>query len=183
VTNTGQAELIVDQLTTAAPFTAPPAASPPNRYGPNDGFDQPVGFNPSATGKFTGTLTIADTDHEAPVSAAVPLCGEGVRRGIRVLVVNGTGTPYPTVDQLKLQSHGTSVNVNDHESALPLVPVTTSCVSGEQRQYENQNLPATDSLNQRGSYYVLDVSAGGKSTSLTFTLGTAEFKTLVVTVK
>jgi hypothetical protein len=183
VTNTGQAELIVDALTTATPFTAQPAANPPNRYAPNDGFDEPVGFNPSATGKFTGTLTIADNAPEAPVSATVPLCGEGVKRGIRVLVVNGNGTPYQTVDKLTLQSHGTSVHVNDHPSGLSLVPVTTSCVSGEQRQYENQNLPATDSLNQRGSFYSLSVSAGGKSTSLTFTLAPTEFKTLVVTVK
>ena len=50
-------------------------------------------------------------------------------------------------------------------------------------QYQNQSLPATDTTNQRSSYYNLDVTAGGKSTSITFTLGVSEFKTLVVTVK
>lgn len=57
----------------------------------------------------------------------------------------------------------------------------TSCVSGQQEQYENQNLPATDTTNQRGSYYVLNVSAGGKSTSLVFTLAPTQFAELVVT--
>jgi hypothetical protein len=182
ITNTGQAELIMDAITTAAPFSAPGAASPPNRYAPNDGFTEPVTFNPGATGKFTGSLTLADTDPEAPVSSTVALCGEGVKRGIRVLVVNASGVPYSTVDSLTLMSHGTSVGVNIHAKGLPLIPVPTSCVSGQQEQYENQNLPATDTTNQRGSYYVLNVSAGGKSTSLVFTLAPTQFAELVVTV-
>jgi hypothetical protein len=91
--------------------------------------------------------------------------------------------PYQSVDSLVLQAHGTSVGVNIHLKALPLVPVPTSCVAGEQEQYENQNLPATDTTNQRGSYYILNVSAGGKSTSLNFTLAPTQFATLVVTVK
>lgn len=183
ITNTGQAELIVDSITTAAPFSAPGAASPPNRYAPNDGFTEPVTFNPSATGKFTGSLTVADNDPEAPVSNTVALCGEGVQRGIRVLVVDGSGVPYQTVDSLTLHSHGTSTNVNIHDKGLPLVPVATSCVAGQQEQYENQNLPATDTTNQRGSYYELSVSAGGRSTSLNFTLAPTQFAELVVTVK
>lgn len=182
-TNTGQAELIADSITAAAPFAAPAATSPPARYAPNDGFTEPVTFSPAAVGKFTGALTLADNDPEAPVSATVPVCGEGVERGIRVLVVNGSGVPYQSVDKLSLESHGTSVHVNIHQSGLALVPVPTSCIAGEQRQYENQNLPATDTANQRGSYYVLSVSAGGKSTSVTFTLAPTEFDTLVVTVK
>jgi hypothetical protein len=47
----------------------------------------------------------------------------------------------------------------------------------------DQSLPATDTLNQRSSYYTLAVTAGGKSTTVTFTLGVTEFKTLVVTIK
>jgi hypothetical protein len=182
-TNTGQAELIVDGITTAAPFSAPGATSPPSRYAPNDNFSEPVTFTPATVGKFTGSLTVADSDPAAPVSSTVTLCGEGVQRGIRVLVVDGSGMPYQTVDSLVLQSHGTSVQVNIHQKNLPLVPVATSCVAGQQEQYENQNLPATDTTNQRGSYYQLDVSAGGKSTSLNFTLSPTQFSTLVVTVK
>jgi hypothetical protein len=183
VTNTGQAELIVDTLSTAAPFRASGPTSPPSRYAPSDGFTEPVTFNPTATGRFTGGLTIADGNPEAPVSRTVGLCGEGVQRGIRLLVVNGNGTPYATVDRLKLESHGTSVHVVIQASALPISPVPTSCIAGQQRHYENQNLPATDTTNQRGSYYALDVSAGGKSTSVVFTLAPTEFKELVVTVK
>jgi hypothetical protein len=182
-TNTGQAELIADSITTAAPFSAPGATSPPSRYAPSDGFTEPVTFAPATTGKYTGSLTVTDADPEAPVSSTVSLCGEGVQRGIRVLVVNGSGVPYQSVDRLDLQAHGTSVGVNIHLKALPLVPVPTSCVAGEQEQYENQNLPATDTTNQRGSYYILSVSAGGKSTSLNFTLAPTQFATLVVTVK
>lgn len=183
ITNTGQAELIADSITTAVPFSAPGAATPPSRYAPNDGFTEPVTFGPSATGKFTGSLTVADNDPEAPVSSTVHLCGEGVQRGIRVLAVDGNGVPYPSVDSLVLQSHGTATNVNIHVKNLPLAPVPTSCVAGQQEQYENQNLPATDTTNQRGSYYELSVSAGGKSTSLNFTLAPTQFAELVVTVK
>jgi hypothetical protein len=63
------------------------------------------------------------------------------------------------------------------------VSVTTSCVANQKRQYENQSLPATDTLNQRSSYYTLAVTAGGKSTTITFTLGVAQFKTIIVTIK
>jgi hypothetical protein len=182
-TNTGQAELIVDGITIERPFAAPGATTPPSRYAPNDGFTEPVTFAPTAVGKFTGTLTVADNDPQAPVSAMVPVCGEGVQRGIRVLVVNGSGVPYQSVDKLSLQGHGTAAKVNVHDKNLPLVPVPTSCIAGEQRQYENQDLPAADTTGQRGSYYVLSVSVGGKSTTVTFTLAPTQFDTLVVTVK
>lgn len=88
-----------------------------------------------------------------------------------------------TMYSLTPQSHGTSVSVNIHDKSLPLVPVATSCVAGQQEQYENQNLPATDTTDQRGSCYELSVSAGGKSTSLRFTLAPTQFAELVVTVK
>jgi hypothetical protein len=74
--------------------------------------------------------------------------------------------------------------VNINASNLSLVPVTTSCNPGEQMQYQNQSLPAAQgSVGGKASNYSLSVSVGGKSSSLTFTLGTTEFKTLVVTVK
>jgi hypothetical protein len=186
VTNVGQAELIVDSILTSVPFSTPAAATPPNRYAPTSGFGVPVTFGPTSVGKFTGSVSITDNGNgEAPVSTSIPLCGEGVNRGIRVLVVNGNGVPYATVNKLHLQSHGTSIGVNVNASALPLEPVTTSCRAGEQMQYQNQSLPAAPGTNGNGksSYYSLSISAGGKSSSLTFTLGASEFKTLVVTVK
>ncbi len=181
VVNTGQAELIVDGIATASPFSAPGAASPPNRYAPTAGFTIPVTFGPMATGKFTDTLSITDNGNgEAPVSASVPLCGEGVTRGIRVLVVNGSGTPYASVSKLHLSSHGTSPGINIETKNLPLTPVATSCVAGEQEQYENQNLPAAQG---GSSYYTLTASVGGKAANLTFSLDTTEFKTITITVK
>jgi hypothetical protein len=184
VTNTGQAELIVDTLgTSGAPYSAPGPASPPSRYAANDHFSEPVTFGPTAAGKFIGALTVSDNDPEGGASATVPLCGEGVQRGIRVLAVNAAGTPMPSVSALKLSAHGTAQNVNVNVKNLPLAGVPTSCDANAKRHYENQALPATDTLNQRSSYYTLAVTAGGKSTTVTFTLGVTEFKTLVVTIK
>ena len=186
VTNTGQSELIVDaQSASGAPFSVPAAASPPSRYGPNTGFGLPTTFAPTAAGRFTGTVSVSDAGGgEGPVSGSVPACGEGVGRGIRVLVVNGSGTPYSMVTRLKLTSHNTSVPINLNLSNLALVPVATSCVAGQQEQYENQALPsAPGGSGAKGSYYTLAISVGGKSSTLNFSLQATEFKEIVVTVK
>ena len=50
-------------------------------------------------------------------------------------------------------------------------------------QFDQQGLPTAGTVNQRSSYYTLAVTAGGKSTTTTFTLGVSEFKILVVTMK
>ncbi len=184
ITNTGQSELIADTLqTSGAPFSATGPASPPSRFAANNHVTEPVTFAPTAVGLFNGTFTVADIDPEGGASQTVPLCGEGVKRGIRVLAVSSAGVPFTTVKALKLQSKGTATNVNVNVGNLSLHGVGTSCVAGQQEQYENQNLPATDTLNQRASYYTLSVTAGGKSTTITFVLGVAEFKTLTVTIK
>lgn len=183
VTNTGQSELITDTLTTdGAPFTAPAPASPPSRYAPNDHFSEPVTFAPTTQGKFSGVFTVADTDPEGGASHTVTLCGEGVGRGIRVLAINSSGVPFDNIKQLRLQSQGTAQKVNINLSGLALRGVGTSCLPGQQEQYENQSLPATDTVNQRSSYYTLSVTVGGKATTITFSLGVAEFKTLTMTV-
>jgi hypothetical protein len=185
ISNVGQAELIVDAIgTSGAPFSAPGPRNPAARYAPSDHFTEPVTFAPTTTGKFLGTLDVADNGAGVgPATASVPLCGEGVARGIRVLAVNAAGVPFASVARLKLQSKGTAQNVNVNEANLPLVPVSTSCDPNAKRQYENQSLPATDTLNQRASYYTLSVTAGGKSTTVTFVLGVSDFKTITVTIK
>lgn len=184
VTNVGQSELIVDAMgTSGAPFSAPGAAVPPARYATSDNFNEPLTFAPTAVGKFTGVFNVADTDPEGGASKSVALCGEGVMRGIRVLVVDANGNPIPQIAKLHLQAKGTAQNVNINAQNLPLTGVPTSCDPLAQEQYENQALPAAGTVNQRSSYYTLSVTAGGKSTTLTFTLDVAEFKTLVVTVK
>jgi hypothetical protein len=185
VTNTGQAELIVDTQSTTAPFSAAAAASPPNRYAPNTGYTLPVTFAPTVVGKATGSLTVSDAGGgEGPVSGSVAICGEGVHRGIRVLAVDGSGTPYASVFKLKLTSHGTSPGVNINVQNLALVAVTSSCVPGQQEQYENQALPAAPGgSGNQASYYTLAVSVGGKSATLNFTLQATEFKEITVVVK
>jgi len=183
VTNVGQAELIVDSMVTGAPFSAPGASNPPARFAPSDHFNEPVTFAPAAVGRFTGNFTVSDTNAEGPVSRTVPLCGEGVMRGIRVLAVDGNGVPTPMLAKLHLQAHGTAQNVNINVMNLPLTAVATSCDPNARMQYENQGLPAAGTANQRSSYYTLAVTAGGKSTTVTFTLDVAEFKTITVTIK
>lgn len=184
ITNVGQAELILDSLSTTGDwFSTPGAADPPARLATSDHLDAPITFAPDAVGRFVGSFTVADSGPGVGLSGSVALCGEGVQRGIRVLAVDGTGKPLPSVARLRLQSKGTAQLVNINEGNLQLVPVPTSCDATAQRQYENQSLPATDTTNQRSSYYTLSLSAGGKSTTVTFTLGVAEFKTMVVTVK
>jgi len=184
ITNVGQAELIIDAMgTSGAPFAASAATLPPARYATSDGFNEPVTFAPTAVGKFNGSFNVADTDPEGGASKSVALCGEGVMRGIRVLAVDASGTPIAQVAKLHLQAKGTAQNVNINAQNLALSGVPTSCDPSAKMQYENQALPATDTANQRSSYYTLSVTAGGKSTTITFTLGVAEFKVLVVTVK
>ena len=183
ITNVGQSELIVDTMTTAAPFSAPGASVPPARYAPSDGFNEPVTFAPTTVGKFVGSFTVSDNDPEGGATQTVPLCGEAVLRGIRVLAVAANGTPFATIAKLHLQSHGTAQNININAQNLALTGVATSCDPTAQMQYQNQGLPAAGTVNQRSSYYTLSVTAGGKSTTITFTLDVAEFKTLVVTVK
>ena len=184
VTNVGQAELIVDSMsTTGAPFLAPAASNPPARYAPSDSFNEPLNFAPSSVGKFIGTFSVADNNPQGPVSRNVSLCGEAVMRGIRVLAVSAGGIPFTNVDRLQLKSHGTAQVVNDNLQNLSLSAVPTSCDPSAQRQYENQSLPTAGTANQRGSYYTLAVTAGGKSTTITFTLDVAEFKTIVLTIK
>jgi hypothetical protein len=184
VTNTGQAELIMDsQVTSGTPFSVPGAASPPSRYAPNTGFNLPVTFHPSGSPTsvtYNGTLTLTDNG-PTTVSTQVQLCGEAVGRGIRVTVVNKAGTPYSKVDKLQLQPHGVTggpQNINLKNLAL----VTRTTCAQIRYQYDNELLPATDTTNPRGSYYSLSVSVGNKSTNVVFTLGVAEFKTLTVTV-
>jgi hypothetical protein len=190
IRNTGQAELILDTLSITAgspTFSAAAPTTPPSRVQVGSSFDESVTFRPTATArKVTGTLHIEDLfplDPGNNVSADVPLCGEAVGRGIRVLVVNGSGTPVPTVSSLKLSATGVSLpqNVNLKNLNLVTIDPPTSCQQTKYH-YENQALASTDQTAPRGSYYTLSVSVGNKKATLTFGLKVNEFKVLVVTV-
>ena len=99
---------------------------------------------------------------------------------MRVLVVDKSGTPYSKISKLMLQSHGVTPPGNINLKNLALVTRTTC--QQISYHYDNEALPATDTTNPRGSYYALSVSVGNKSVNVVFTLGVAEFKTIVVTV-
>ena len=102
----------------------------------------------------------------------MPLCGEAVGRGIRVLVEDNAGNPLTTPIDVRLHSVGTSPNVNINIKNLSLQTISppTSCQT-IRFQYENQKLPATEQDHPSSSYYTLDVSAGGnRSATITFVL-------------
>jgi hypothetical protein len=190
IMNTGQAELIVDGIAYSNPaFSGPSATSPPMRVAVNDSFTEPVSFRPSGaasravTGSLSITQNVAGSSPSIQVQQVVPICGESVGRGIRVLALDAAGNPYPTVDRITLQSFGIKqkVNVDSRNNSLTTIDPPTSC----QRirfQYENQGLSAADTINQKSSYYVLKLVQGNKSTTITFTLGVNEFKTIVLRV-
>jgi photosystem II stability/assembly factor-like uncharacterized protein len=190
ISNTGQTELILDTLSVTSggsSFSAPGATSPLTRVQPGHSFNENVTFHPT-TGparKVTGTLHVEDTLGGAgSVSADVPLCGESVGRGIRVLVYDTNGSLVATVDRLALKSHGLTnpINIQQKNLTLTTIDPPTSC-QRIQFHYENQNLPAAGATVQQGSYYDLTVTVGSKHASQTFTLGVNEFKTIVVTVQ
>ena len=186
-TNSGEAELIVDVVSFTGPFSGPGATSPPTRIEPGGILTEQVTFHPlAAATKVTGNLHLEDSfplDPGNVVAKDVPLCGEAVGRGIRVLVVDTAGNPVPNVDMLKLQAHGVSSppNINLKNLSLQTIDPPTSC-QRIQMHYENQALSVTDQTAPRGSYYTLTVTVGNKKSTLTFGLAINEFKLIVVTV-
>jgi len=179
VLNAGPCPLIVNSVMMAGagysvspslPFTLPPGASTVLN----------VTFAPtSVTRILSGTLTLASNDPIHPTTT-VNFCGEGVPIGMRVLVVQGNGTPYAAVDQITLTSFGVkpSANVSLKNAALM---AANSC-QPISFHYEAA-LPATTTTGQRGSSYNLSVRVGKKSQSLSFTLGSCDFKQVVITLK
>jgi hypothetical protein len=188
-TNTGQAELIADLVTfTGSPaFSGPGASSPPDRFAVGTSLSEPVTFHPTTIArKVTGTLTLTDTFplDSATVTRSVPLCGEAVGRGIRVLVEDNAGNPITTPLDLQLRSVGTSPNVILNPKALTLQTISppTSCQT-IRFHYENQQLPATEEGHASSSYYTLVASVGAtRKAAVTFTLTPNEFKQIVMVV-
>jgi hypothetical protein len=188
-TNVGQAELIADivSFTGDPAFSGPGAASPPDRFAVGTSLYEPVTFHPTAPArKVTGTLTLSDTFpfDSALVTRSVPLCGEAVGRGIRVLVEDNAGNPITTPLDLQLRSVGTSPNVILNPKGLTLQTISppTSCQT-IRFHYENQQLPATDEDHPSSSYYTLVASVGGnRKSSITFTLAPNQFRQIVMIV-
>lgn len=139
-------------------------------------------FSPTDISQGVGALTINSNDTCQP-SLTLRLCGEAVpQAGIRVLVLQGNGTPYPVVDQITLTSDGVpQSNVNLKDVPFTVVSPPASC---QTRQYHYQaELSPNGTSGQAGSYYQLRVRIGNKLQSLRFSLGAGEFKEIVVTVQ
>jgi len=114
----------------------------------------------------------------------VPLCGEAVGRGIRVLVEDNAGNPVTTPIDIQLRSVGTSPNVIVNVKNLPLQTINPPDSCQRIRfQYENQKLPATEQDHPSSSYYTLNASAGGnRQATITFVLAPNQFREIVMTV-
>jgi hypothetical protein len=186
--NSGQAELIVDDVSFTGPFSGLAATVPPTRFQVGSTFTEQVTFHPvtAPARKVTGNLHVEDLfplDPGNNVAADMPLCGESVGRGIRVLVVDAAGVPVSSIVSLRLQATGVSNPPNVNLKDLPLVTINppTSCTQIKYH-YENQALSTTSQTAPRGSYYTLTVSLKSKKATLTFGLDVNEFKQLVVTV-
>lgn len=199
VTNSGQAELILDQLLVTGqpasnPFTAAAPTNPLTRVLPTNTFAEAVTFHPtSAIGSaraVRGTLHMQDlfpdpADHvSTPVQANVPVCGESVGRGIRVLVKDTSGNVVSSLSKLSLQSHGLTnpVNIQLRNVALKTVTAPTACQTF-QYHYENQALQPAGVATNRGSYYNISVSVGSKQANASFTLDVNEFKQMTLVVQ
>jgi photosystem II stability/assembly factor-like uncharacterized protein len=188
-TNTGQAELIADIVAFGGSpaFSGPGPSSPPDRFAQGTSLSEPVTFHPTAIArKVTGTVTLTDSlpFDSTTVTKQVPLCGEAVGRGVRVLLEDANGIPVPTVAALHLYSTGTSPNVNVNLMNLPMQEIDppTSCQT-IRFDYENQSLPATEETAPKSSYYTIDISAGGiRKATYTFTLAPNQFREIVMVV-
>jgi hypothetical protein len=193
-TNTGQAELIADLVGFSGDpaFSGPGASSPPDRFAQGTSLSEPVTFRPTAPArKVTGALTLRDAlpldgspIGTLTVERTVPLCGEAVGRGFRVLVEDNAGNPITTPIDLQLRSVGTSPNVIVNAKGLTLQTISppTSCQT-IRFQYETQKLPATEQDHPSSSYYTLNVSAGGtRQATITFVLAPNQFREIVMVV-
>lgn len=190
VTNTGQSELILDvlSLTGSTAFSAPAATTPPTRKQVGTTFSEPVTFAPSggSARRLDGNLHIEDSfplDPGNVVARDVPLCGESVGRGFRVLVRDREGNVVTKVASIKLGSVGVTPNASSNIKNPPLTTIDppASC-QRIQFHYENQNLQATDQSAPKGSYYTLTASVGNRHSSITFTLAPNQFRTIDMTV-
>ncbi|HUP87336.1 MAG TPA: choice-of-anchor D domain-containing protein [Acidimicrobiales bacterium] len=190
ITNTGQAELILDVLSLGASpaFSAPAATTPPTRKQIGTTLSEPVKFAPSggSARRLESNLHIQDSfplDPGNVVARDVLLCGESVGRGFRVLVRDRQGNVVTKVDSIKLASVGVTPNAsfNVKNSLLTTIDEPVSCQQ-IRFHYENQNLQATDQSAPRGSYYTLTASVGNKHSTVTFTLAPNQFRTIDMTV-
>jgi len=131
---------------------------------------------PFSAPKFTGTLTLSSNDPARPVTTLV-FGAEGVPVGMRVLVVDAAGNPYPVVDDIQLKYNGDS-KTNDH---LKNVHVTLIDPPASWQRIEYHYMTALAPTSS-GNTYELRVQVGNKKQTVNFSLSADEFKQLVITL-
>jgi hypothetical protein len=87
-----------------------------------------------------GGFRASSNEHQVEVLSATTLnfCGECVPIGLRLLVLQANGTPYATVDQIVLTSHGVKPNANFN---LKNVALATANSSGSPSCQQSPVLP------------------------------------------
>lgn len=183
VSNTGTSDLVFKPEITGtgysfAPYTAD--ASGQITVGAGSSTTLVVNFAPTAlTRGAQATLKFTSNDPINPVKYA-NLCGEGVRSGMRVLVLKA-GVPYPKVDQMTITSNGKPpISINNKNLALQSIPPPTTC---HLIQYHMETaLPSTNPTGPPTSQYTIKAKVGNSSKSVTITLGPCEFKVIYITL-
>jgi len=184
VFNTGPAELIVDGTSIAGAGYSLSPVTLPIRLAPNASTNLTVTFTPgSVARRLDGALSIFHNDLLSPNPAVVTFCGEGAPIGMRVLVLQSNGTPYATVDQITLSSYGVTPNTNVNLKNVPLTTINPPTTCQTIRFHYETALPSTAKNGPRGSYYNVRVKVGKKAQSVSFTLGTCDFKEIVITLQ
>ena len=145
-------------------------------------------FAPLAIGR-TRTASVDVTFENDPITHAtavksVPLCGESVDRGVRVLVTQG-GVPVPVVRRIKLQKaiapgQEAPIFLKNKQKNIPLTSVVGAppCASF---QFHTEYGGASDPTQLKAGTYRLKVKiAGFKTKTVRFNVGTCSFTPLIV---
>jgi hypothetical protein len=178
VTNPGLCDLIIDSATMSnANYSVAPGTLP-LRIAPGGTASMTVTFAPQIVApSIPGTLTIHSNDPVHPATA-VSFCGEGLPSGIRLIVLQANGTPYPVVDQITITGGPPKTNINVNPVPLVNLGPPASC---ETVKYHLQaSLLPTNVAGQNGSSFELKVRVGNKTQRVTFTLLSCEFKQMTV---
>jgi hypothetical protein len=144
--------------------------------------DVTVRFTPTAVGQDMGSITILSNDARQP-ALTYDFCGEAVPTGVRALVVQRDGTPYPVVDSIKLTSYGIKPNAATPSLKgfpLEMTDAPSSCATVP--YHYMSPLASTGGSQTSNNYYELRVQVGEKKATTRFTLEDCEFKDLVITL-
>jgi hypothetical protein len=193
VSNTGGAELIVSPSVSGAGYSLGPylgSGTEGIRLAAGASIQLTVNFAPEFVARaLLGILTLTSNDPVNP-TATVDFCGEGTPNGIRVLVLQRNGRPYPMVDQIMLQSP--TGNLNRLNVPLTVINPPDSC---EPIQFHYETAPllsnaggsafdmnASFSNNKKKSGSTLHITIKNKHRTINLNPQSCDFQVIVVTM-